>query len=599
MAAGQGQSTQAAPATAPATASPLLRANANLVLVDVVVTDKGNTPVHGVDRSRFHVFENGKEQPITAFDEHRPATAPPDAAAVAAQIAALPPHTYTNTPVYPDAPAINVLLLDALNTPVADQAEARRQMIQYMSTIKPGTSLAIFTLSSQLRLVEGFTTDAARLAAALKNKSASSSQSVMIESQNNSAQTDIEQAVANMDSSVPGEGPNPEAVAAMLQFEADLTVFQTGQRVRMTLDAMEQLARYLSAIPGRKNLIWFSGSFPITLDPDDNQTSYRNVETFADQIRQTSDLLTAARVAVYPVDARGLMTVLSSNANYTPSPNTLGVSNRGKMSRGSTGANVAKDADNSMTTNLEEHGSMKTLAEETGGKAFVNTNDLKEAVADAVENGSSYYTIGFAPGGKKLDGHYRRIKLTLDNGSVNLAYRHGYYADPTDKPSAHNPGAASAINSASLHGAPPSTQVIFLARVLPATDPEFKGLQMPAGAVGEMAATLKGPLHRYLVDLAVDPHGFAVEEMPDGVRQAHLEFVLTGYDADGNRVNYVDRSYAIAIKPDRYEWTMEHGVRARMAIDLPAGHDFLRVSVLDMLAGRTGALEVHLPPTSK
>jgi hypothetical protein len=88
----------------------------------------------------------------------------------------------------------------------------------------------------------------------------------------------------------------------MRQFEADIAAFQTDLRVQMTLEAMQQLARYLSGIPGRKNLIWFSGSFPIALDPDDTQQDpFEAMRNYSDQIRETAELLSAARVAVYPV----------------------------------------------------------------------------------------------------------------------------------------------------------------------------------------------------------------------------------------------------------------------------------------------------------
>src|ERR1700689_2217030 len=90
-------------------AAPSLRTSSNLVLVDVVVTDH-DKPVHGLDRSRFHIFEDGSEQTISSFDEHQPAAAPPAFLAPTA----LPPNTYTNLPAYPDSTAVNVLLLDAL-----------------------------------------------------------------------------------------------------------------------------------------------------------------------------------------------------------------------------------------------------------------------------------------------------------------------------------------------------------------------------------------------------------------------------------------------------------------------------------------------------
>ena len=150
-----------------------------------MVTNHGN-PVHGLDRARFHVFEDGHEQPIASFDEH----VPPIASAgtpVAAMQPALPPHTYTNVSVYPQASAVNVLLLDALNTPVANQMDLHRKMIQYLCKIRPGTSLAIFTLSSRLRLIEGFTTDAAQLVKALQSPKGTPQPSVILDPETDQA----------------------------------------------------------------------------------------------------------------------------------------------------------------------------------------------------------------------------------------------------------------------------------------------------------------------------------------------------------------------------------------------------------------------------
>jgi VWFA-related protein len=567
----------------------VLHSNTDLVLVDVVVTDHGK-PVHSLGRSRFHVLENGKEQPISAFDEHQPSPAPPDAAAIKAQIAALPPHTYTNVPVYPDAGVVNILLLDALNTPMVNQAEARRQMIQYMSTIRPGTSLAIFTLTSQLRLVEGFTTDAARLSKVLKSKAASSSPSVVMDTQGHSAQQAIEDELQNM--AEVSQPPSPEAVAALQQFETDLTATQLDLRVHLTLDAMQQLARYLSAIQGRKNLIWFSGSFPISFDPDPDQPlPFLAVHNYEEQIRKTSELLTAARVAVYPVDARGMMTQNTADAAYSPNRTRVTVNSGGKVSI-VPDSNMVHDYDTFMTQTMEEHGSMQQIAEQTGGTAFINNNDLKGAVTSAVDNGANYYTLAFAPGGKKLDGHFRRVQVRLDGGGYTLSYRRGYYADPANKPSAHNPGAAGTMDSAALHGAPSATQVLLLARVLPSTAPEFQGIPIPSAPAGEMAASLKGVTKRYLVDLTVDPQTLTFTNGSGGVHQAQLEFLLTAYDNDGKRLNYVDRSYAINIKPEEFAGRMKTGVRGRLALDLPVGNLSLRVVVEDLVAGKAGSLEI-------
>ena len=586
--AGSGPKTQgptpAVPSSAQDAASTVLRVNTNLVLVDVTVTDHGQ-PVHGLERGRFHISEDGHEKMIAAFEEHQPRAAPPDLKATEAAVAALPPRTVTNLPLYPDTGVVNVLLLDALNTPVASQADARAQFIQFLSTIKPGTPFAIFTLTNRLRLIEGFTTDPARLAAAFKNNKTLPSQSIPLE-ELKSEKENLEQEIARLED-LPVKNMKI-TIDALKQFENDATTTKTDERVLGTLEALSELARYLGAIPGRKNLLWFSGSFPITLDPDPHENLWGgggNVESYANQIRRTDDLLTASRVAVYPIDARGWLTSPTVDATYEPTSSNL-LHAEQKM----------KDAQNDfLTQNAEEHDTLSIIAEETGGRAFYNTNDLKNAVAEAVEDGSSFYTIAYDPGAEKQDGSFRRIKVSVNGGNYKLAYRDGYYADRG--PAAHGPNGSGSTLSAILHGAPPATQIVLTARVLPSTDAQFKNVALPDGPAGQMATAIKGPRHLYVVDLGVDSHTLTFTDLPDGDRAAKIEFILVAYDADGTRVNYQDQAMEIMLRPTQYDGIMAQGLQARMFIDLPQSPDYLRVAVRDVNAERVGSLEVPVSVT--
>jgi VWFA-related protein len=112
-----------------------LHASARLVLLDVVVTEKG-AAVHGLDRQRFHVFEDGHEQPVAFFEEHSSAEPHPASSRPAMIPTTLPPHTFTNLPQTGDATAVNVLLLDGLNTPLSRQMNVRHQILEYASTIR-------------------------------------------------------------------------------------------------------------------------------------------------------------------------------------------------------------------------------------------------------------------------------------------------------------------------------------------------------------------------------------------------------------------------------------------------------------------------------
>ena len=580
-------STGSAQSPAPAGSGTLLRTTSNLVLLDVMVTEKDKA-VRGLDRSRFHLFQDGKEQAIRSFDEHRP----PDTAAPGSvpklKRASLPPHTYTNIPEFPDSSAVTVLLLDALNTSIEGQLNVRHQMIDYMGKIKPGTSLAIFTLSSRLRMVTNFSTDMDALGKLLKSPKATGQQPLMAGAATLAQQTDtttnLLAATSPVNSpsndalaagAISGTVNGPiDAAAALQQFQADTLSYQADQRVRITLDAFRQLARSLSAIPGRKNVIWFSSSFPFVIDPDPSlYDKFGAARTYMDDVRQTTKILSDARVAIDPIDARGLMAPSQSNASVAgPQANSAYMQEREQV--------------------VLEQDAMRQVAADTGGKAYVDTNEFGDAVADIVEAGSSYYTLSFVPARNEFDGEFHRFKVRLDNASYKLTYRSGYFADPPDKPSPHRPGETNMIALATVHGAPPATQISFDARVLPATDPLLKGAKLIQGPVGDAAATLKGTPHRYVVDLVVDLHGIAFDTAADGVHQAYVEFALVAFDADGNRVNYLEHGFQLAIRPDRFASLLASGIPVRMEIDLPAGQDSLRIGIHDVAARRTGSLEV-------
>ena len=143
---------------------PTFRANVRRVLVDVVVTDAKDEPVTGLPKEQFQIFEDGHPQTLTSFDEH---AGLPDMSALQAK---LPPNTFSNLPLAKAGDAANILLLDALNTQMADQSFVHAQMIKYVKGIRLGTRLAIFALGTRLRFVQGFTGDPAVLMAAVNGQ---------------------------------------------------------------------------------------------------------------------------------------------------------------------------------------------------------------------------------------------------------------------------------------------------------------------------------------------------------------------------------------------------------------------------------------------
>jgi VWFA-related protein len=603
----EAQAPAAQPGAAASSASDtILHANANLVLVDVVVTDK-DKPVHGLDKSRFHIFEDGHEQVIASFDEHRPPELRPPGSMPLMKRTALPANTFTNIPDYPASDAVDVLLLDGLNTPLSDQMNIRTKMIDYIGKIKPGTSLAIFGLSSQLRMIAGFSTDLGALSKALKNPRGAGQVSTLRDQEQLAQQAGVTASGAgsvNASGStalagatpLPGspqaatsQGPGMNFAQAALDFQARMTSFQMDQRVTMTLEAFQELARYLSGIPGRKNIIWFSGSFPGVIAPEDasGEVPSSAIRDYVEQVQQTTDMLAAARMSIYPVDARGLMpsSAFSAVNNTAPAGDNSYVGNTN-----STPFATQLHMERSQT--IKEQDTMQQIAAETGGRAFIETNDFTNAVAEVVENGSSYYTIAYVPSRKKFDGKFHTFDVRLDKPSYKLAYRRGYYADDPEKASADRPDGPSLIAAASQFGAPLATQISFVARVLPATDPLLQGVALTKGPVGDSAAALKGPAHRYVVDLVLDLHGLALGTLADGSRQANIEFAMVAYDAEGARVNYLEHAFNLTLRPDRFDKLMASGVPIRAELDLPEGQGSIRIAIHDISGGRAGSLEV-------
>src|SRR5271163_385268 len=141
----------------------VFKANARTVIVDVVVTGRDGKPVQGLRKEDFAVSEDDNAQQVSFFEEHKGAQPYPK------NLPDLPPNIFTNIPRVKPVDSVTVLLFDSLNTPLADQSFVRQEMMKFLRTVQPGRRIAIFTLGTRLRFVQGFSDDPAVLAAALDN----------------------------------------------------------------------------------------------------------------------------------------------------------------------------------------------------------------------------------------------------------------------------------------------------------------------------------------------------------------------------------------------------------------------------------------------
>jgi VWFA-related protein len=589
-----------------------LRVSVRNVLVDVVVTDKSGKPVTGLSRDAFTVTEQKTPQIVSFFEEHK--NAPP----APVEIPKMPPNVFTNFSPLPAPAAVNVLLLDSLNTRMESQSFVHQQALKFLKTAKPGSRMAIFSMGLSLHFIQGFTDDPALLVAALNNKKNNEVEtSVMLKSQDeDNGQQNLIGIMSQQVGAGQGGSTAPAAmIAALANFMQENDSSRTVDRVLVTLTNFQRLATFLNGFPGRKNVIWFSESFPLAVS---NQINPQ----MSDELSKTMAMLAAARVAIYPVDSRGVSTVgfyqadsILPSAYSTPgqimgvpsgptvgSPSGPGgaTSNGGNGgASGGPGAQMAHIQQEDMDRNSNQY-TMQTIAQETGGKAFVNTNGLSELIADVTSSGSDFYTLSYSPTNSKMDGSYRTIDVKVAGGKYNLSYRRGYTA--TD---AAVPGSASVLRSQAINklaeqnpgsvdplvafmdlGMPQSEQILYKVLIQP--------IPAKAGDAADAKAGAKSFPVNYSVDFALDLKDLNLKKDANGLHNGTLNISLIAYDRYGKIASRKDHRVVLTVKPDVYAVYQQTGVQLHAEIGVPKGQYWLRTGVYDQSSRKVGTLETSL-----
>ena len=411
-----------------------VKTSTQVVALDVVVTDSGGHTVGNVPRQDFLIHEDGKSQTISYFDEVKGHAS---SAPVAQPNNEVAPNIFTNRSPSPSTESITMVLYDLLNTPADQQQRTKVELLKFLQNKPKGSRFALCALSDSLQMIQGFTPDESLLIRAAKGQKGSLRYTSL---QNQDAQD--QQTISwlaqgsiklqSRDSSFAASARMMLDTAGRLEQDASLRRGRDlDMRAWLTMDAFSQLARYLSAIPGRKSLIWLSGSFPLGIFPGvDLRNSDAASSSYTEQVKQAVNLLAESHIAVYPVDVRGLtaysmLTPSFSNAPdstqpsatpqspFSPSSETMRLNELGNLSGvGNIGSNLP-GGDSPFMQEMTEHGIMDRIAADTGGKAFYNTNGVEQAMSIAMEQASNYYALSYTPTNKKYDGKFRKVKVSL------------------------------------------------------------------------------------------------------------------------------------------------------------------------------------------
>ena len=373
-----------------------------LVVEDVLIKGKDGKPILGLKPTDFTITEDGKPQKISVFEFQTLEGELADAASgtvkpVAAITTAKPPEKsglkpLTTIEIAPERPGdlkyrnrrLMVMFFDMTSMPIQDQKRAQTAALKFLQTqITPADLVAIMTFSSDVKVVEDFTDDRDQLAKDIRNLTVGEGQGFEISNQDDSAS---------------------DTGAAFQQDDTEFNIFNTDRQ----LSALETAVKMLGSLNEKKSLVYFASG--IQRNGLDNQA----------QLRSTINAAIRANVSFYPIDARGLV------AQAPLGDATKGSPGGQAMYSGSSARAATSNFQNQQET-------LYTLAADTGGKALLDNNDLSMGIVQAQKDMTSYYIIGYYSSNTALDGHFRRVRLTLNNSALagkiaKLDYRQGYYA---------------------------------------------------------------------------------------------------------------------------------------------------------------------------
>ena len=521
------------------------RVNTRLVEVDVVVRSHDQA-VTGLTKNDFRILDNGKPQSIATFSVRSSSSNSPG------NLAPLPSGTISNRvsrrgeePV-----AATVILLDRLNTAVEDQAYFGKELIKYLKNLQPGEHVAIYSLLKSLRIVEDFTDDPQRLLLAASRTKAQ--QSASLAASDESAMKTEEDSIriaVNPDNTLSVAAAAVNAEVAM-NAVTEMEDAEKKNRALLNSAALEDIARHLRGLPGRKELVWVSGGFPIGA----LEVNSRHDDEFGTETAHAVRALNNANVAVYPIDPRGIVAYGTNPAILTPNAKT----GQSIFSQVQLPDPVGLNAPNIAGMNL--------FASGTGGRAIYGTNDLTGAMKTVMEDDEVVYAIGFYPTDQKMDGSYHSLSIKVDRKGLEVHHRQGYLASDTK---VYTPRQRREAMTDAIQNPLDSTELGL--RATTTAVPGKPGVYRLAVTLGVNELHLEHAKNRWVGDIDFGTH-FSLA----------LDFKGT-YE-----------TIRISLTEDRLRETLKNGFVLRRDIDSGGQSGELRVVVQDRSTGSIGSIRVPI-----
>ena len=503
-----------------------------LIQVSVVATDHHGDPVTGLKKDDFAVFDQGRQQKIAFFSEQAGRARPAPGGTASAKKSTL---VFSNRPdekAGESYVSATVILFDRLNTRFEESAYAREQLAKFLTGVRPDDRIALYGLSSKLVILHDFTQDASALLRALgqyKPVETNETRATMFKETNS-----IHEVIDWFENRTN-------------QRESD--TMMTG-RVQATAAALEAIADHLAGLPGRKNLVWVSAAFPISIGYFQKRIrgTRPEKENFDAEAEAAARALSNANVVIYPVDAHVLATLGGIyDSSKAPQSGVMKLQSSVPLPE---------------ITTTEEMGTMTKLADETGGRVFANTNDIGGAVRSAIDDSAFTYTIGYYPDHDQWDGRFREIKVKVKQPGVEIRNRSGYLA----------------VSEA----APQPTPVTVDAVIRRPLESGELGLSVEPEQVAE---------RQFKLHIRMDASNMRFEDK-DGRWEGQIEVLSVQLGPDGRDVSGHGQMLNLRLSPETYKDLPRNGLKIVSTETIDEKSVQFRFAVRDPATGAVGSLYI-------
>jgi VWFA-related protein len=545
----------------------VIKINSNLVSLDVIVKDKKGKAITDLKPEDFTVLENGVPQKIQFFDSTL--TSGNEAAQPTTAIGSTEPKPQTPTG-FPRN--IIALVLDGQSTEAANLKHVREGMMKYIrERISDSDSVALFSISAGLQLLQPFTQDKAKLIAAVEKAYDSSTVSKTSEARGLSEdiramRDSIASGPELMGGTVPGVGvSNSMAAQALIArhiLEQYIALRSTlgAQQTRPVLAALAAISEGLRSIPGKKTLVMFSQGFiaPETLDW---------------QVQSTIDIANRANVTIYIIDSGGLTGgAPTSGALVSGSPlggisGGLEMEQRRRAGAGESVFDITRQEGLNRQQDL-----LYRISEDTGGHFLKNTNDIAGGLERIDTEIRSRYTLAYRSTNSNFDGTFRKVKIEVHRPDTNVLTRPGYYAIPPSQIVPFSPDDRRLLANFATMEAHPTLPLSL----------ELNSFRSREGF--------------YVVPLSFEIPPAAVQFDSKGDKQRLQLEVLGVVRAEGEDriLSRLGGNFDVSLTKEQYESIVNDKIFYRQDIELGSGDYTVDLMVRDRLSGKSAAKRQQL-----